>query len=328
MDFMIDRSLPIPVRQQLKGLVEFAVACGELQPGDILPSVRDLAHKLGIAPMTVSQAYADLRDLGLVTTRAGAGTFVTDNPGGHASASASLSTLHDQIDRLIDDGLALGLRTSDLASLIHARLAGRAQHGGRKSIAMVGLFHRTTARYAKVLAAQLGPAATVEPTTIASLQRHAAVRARIAACDLVVTFFNKRNEVASLIPAAQVTAIHFVPSEETRVALAAIPAGHRILLLARVPEFLPIMKVGVMRFASGAGTMQFATDSADEIAAAARSVDCVIFASGTESSLQYLPAGLPTVEYKHVPDPHDVRAKIEPILSAWAEAPIHRKIRG
>ncbi|MDX3809419.1 GntR family transcriptional regulator [Bosea thiooxidans] len=315
MDFTIDRSLPIPVRQQLKGLIEFAVACGELRPGEALPSVRDLAHELGIAPMTVSQTYADLKGLGLLTTRAGAGTFVTESSGGNPGFSASLTSLHRQIDQLIDDGLALGLRTADLASLINARLAGRARHGRHKSIAIVGLFQRTTARYAKLLAAQVGPSATVEPTTIASLQRYAIIRSRIAASDLVVTFFNKRNEVASLLPGAHVTAIHFIPAEETRDALAAIPDGHRVLLLARVAEFLPIMKAGVMRFARGVGTIQFATDTAEEIASAARSVDSVIFASGTETSLQYLPAGMHTIEYKHVPDPGDIRTKIESILS-------------
>lgn len=327
MDFFIDRTLPIPVRQQLKGLIEFAVACGNLNPGEALPSVRDLALQLGIAPMTVSQAYGELKALGLLTTRAGSGTFVTHSPGGaQAEASALLSALHDQIDRLIDDGLALGLRSVDLASLINARLAGRARHGRRKRIAIVGLFQRTTARYAKLLTTQLGPGATVEPTTISSLRRHSAVRARIAASDLVVTFFNKRNEVASLLPATQVTAIHFIPADETRAAIAAIPVGHRVLLVARIPEFLPIMKAGIARFAPHVGTIQFAGDAADEVAVAAHSVDSVVFASGTESSLQQLPAGLTTIEYQHVPDPSEIQAKIGPIISSRCDIPHDPKI--
>jgi DNA-binding transcriptional regulator YhcF (GntR family) len=36
-----------------------ADACGELAAGERLPSVRDLAEAVGVAPMTVSQVYRD-----------------------------------------------------------------------------------------------------------------------------------------------------------------------------------------------------------------------------------------------------------------------------
>jgi GntR family transcriptional regulator len=49
-----------------------------LQPGDALPSVRQLAADLGINPNTVKQAYRELEREGLVHVRRGQGTFVTD----------------------------------------------------------------------------------------------------------------------------------------------------------------------------------------------------------------------------------------------------------
>ena len=59
MEFFVDRELPVPLRTQLQGLIEYGIACGELAPGEILPSVRELAEKVGVAPMTVSQVYVD-----------------------------------------------------------------------------------------------------------------------------------------------------------------------------------------------------------------------------------------------------------------------------
>ncbi|CAI0828003.1 aminotransferase class I/II-fold pyridoxal phosphate-dependent enzyme [Serratia grimesii] len=53
---------------------------GDLQPGDLLPPVRQLAGELGVNPNTVASAYAKLRDAGLVATRGRAGTQVLEQP--------------------------------------------------------------------------------------------------------------------------------------------------------------------------------------------------------------------------------------------------------
>lgn len=314
MDFTIDRTLPISIRQQLKGLIEYAIACGDAAPGEPLPSVRDLAHALGVAPMTVSQVYAELKGLGLIETRAGSGTFVAESGSEPLRAQQNFAALHGRIDALIDEGLALGLRTSDLASLIHARLAARARHGRRKSIAIVGLFQPTTARYARLIAEQIGPAATVEPSTIDMIQRNPATRSRIASSDLVLTFVNRRREVASLLPGARVAGIRFIPAEETRQALAAIAPCARLLLVAAVPEFLPIMKAGVIRFAGPATLLTAIAGSADGVASLAAEADALVYASGTDDVFAAMRLALPTIEYRHIPDPEDVRLRIAPLL--------------
>ena len=42
MEFAVDHSLPVALGVQLRGLIEYGVACGQLMPGDRLPSVRDM----------------------------------------------------------------------------------------------------------------------------------------------------------------------------------------------------------------------------------------------------------------------------------------------
>jgi DNA-binding transcriptional regulator YhcF (GntR family) len=310
MNFTIDRALPIPIRQQLKGLIEYGIACGDLAPGQGLPSVRDLARSLGVAPLTVSKVYADLKKLGLVATQAGARTLVAEKDAEPHPGGAGLAALHGRIDALIEEGLSLGLRTPELAAMIHARLAAHTRPRRGASVVMVGLFPAATARYARLIAGQLGRRATVRPVTIDTLRRKPALQARIASADLVVTFVNRRHEVSQLLPGADVIAIRFVPATETRIALAAIPAGTRILLAAHLPEFLPIMKAGVARFVEPGCTIAAMAGDPESLADQAAQAGILVYASGTEEALLHVPPSLPVIEYRHIPDPADVAGRI------------------
>ena len=62
--------------REIRADFETKIAAGELATGDQLPSVRDLAHHLGVAPATVSAAYRELRLRGFVTGRGRQGTRV------------------------------------------------------------------------------------------------------------------------------------------------------------------------------------------------------------------------------------------------------------
>lgn len=76
----IDPRSPTPLYEQIAARVRLAVAAGELEPEDSLPSVRKLAGTLRVNPATVVQAYRELAADGFVEMRHGAGTFVTEVP--------------------------------------------------------------------------------------------------------------------------------------------------------------------------------------------------------------------------------------------------------
>jgi DNA-binding transcriptional MocR family regulator len=72
----IDQSSPVSIRDQLVVRIAEAVKSGELGEGYRLPPSRQLADELSLNRNTVAAAYAELRRLGLVRSRVGAGTFV------------------------------------------------------------------------------------------------------------------------------------------------------------------------------------------------------------------------------------------------------------
>ena len=71
----IDAASPDWPYQQVAARIRERIRAGELGPR--LPSYMNLAHELGVSPMTVQRAIGVLRDEGLVVTYPGRGTFVT-----------------------------------------------------------------------------------------------------------------------------------------------------------------------------------------------------------------------------------------------------------
>jgi GntR family transcriptional regulator len=64
----VDASVASPPFLQIFEQIRALIERGELRAGEALPTVRQLAGDLGVAPNTVARAYADLRAEGLVMT--------------------------------------------------------------------------------------------------------------------------------------------------------------------------------------------------------------------------------------------------------------------
>jgi GntR family transcriptional regulator len=67
-----------PIYGQIADRVKFAVAGGALRPGEMVPSVRDLAKQLVVNPNTVARAYRDLQAEGLLESVRGMGLQVAE----------------------------------------------------------------------------------------------------------------------------------------------------------------------------------------------------------------------------------------------------------
>lgn len=74
--FRLDRSSGVPAYRQLVDQVRQALRLGLLEPGDQLPTVRDVVKQIAINPNTVHRAYRDLEHQGLTEGRPGSGTFI------------------------------------------------------------------------------------------------------------------------------------------------------------------------------------------------------------------------------------------------------------
>jgi GntR family transcriptional regulator len=78
--FRIDAGSDVPIYRQLVQQVRRDVMLGRLQPGDQLPSVKEVVDALSVNPNTVVKAFSELEHQGMVVRRQGVGTFVSAAP--------------------------------------------------------------------------------------------------------------------------------------------------------------------------------------------------------------------------------------------------------
>lgn len=117
-EFRLSERSGVPTYLQLVQQVRQAVRLGMLQPGDQLPTVKEVVGRLAINPNTVLKAYRELDHEGLVEGRRGQGTFVSRTlkptpPTDYVSLRAALL-------RWISHARAEGLDEDDIAALVAA----------------------------------------------------------------------------------------------------------------------------------------------------------------------------------------------------------------
>ncbi|GAA3412561.1 GntR family transcriptional regulator [Paenibacillus hodogayensis] len=76
MKIIISNASDPPIYQQIKNQIKDAILHGELQEGEMLPSIRALANDLHVSVLTTRRVYDELEAEGFITTRAGKGSFV------------------------------------------------------------------------------------------------------------------------------------------------------------------------------------------------------------------------------------------------------------
>ena len=86
MKLRLDPRSAVPPYEQLRVQLTQLIARGSLAPGDRLPTVRQLAADLALAPGTVQRAYRELESAGLVRTQGRHGTTVAAVRGRGSSA--------------------------------------------------------------------------------------------------------------------------------------------------------------------------------------------------------------------------------------------------
>jgi GntR family transcriptional regulator len=118
----VDLTSPVPPFEQIRAQLAEAIARGALEPGARLPTVRQLAADLDVAPNTVGRAYRALEEAALVRTAGRHGTVVAD--AAPVTRSRRRAALREAAERYRADVARLGFTVEDAMRALQDRPSG------------------------------------------------------------------------------------------------------------------------------------------------------------------------------------------------------------
>ena len=120
MHLTIDTKDRRPIYQQVADGFRALIASGELQEGQKLPPVRQIAADLGVNLNTIAVAYRELQDDGLIVVRHGSGATVAPRTASKQSDVELRRPLRSALTQM----LLSGLQRREILSMVQDELRG------------------------------------------------------------------------------------------------------------------------------------------------------------------------------------------------------------
>ena len=104
MNVIVSNSSDVPLYMQIKEQIKDAILKGELEDGELLPSIRNFANDIQVSVLTIRRVYEEL-EKGFAVSQAGRGTFVS---------MGNLELLRDSKRRIIEQDLQKAVHNAKL----------------------------------------------------------------------------------------------------------------------------------------------------------------------------------------------------------------------
>jgi GntR family transcriptional regulator len=122
MFFAIEFSDGLAIYEQIVRQVKYAVAGGALKPGELVPSVRELARELAINPNTVARAYRELQGDRVLDTVRGTGLEVASGAA-ERCRNERIKLIRARLKQVLAEAKRSGLDGADLRALVDKELS-------------------------------------------------------------------------------------------------------------------------------------------------------------------------------------------------------------
>jgi len=125
----IDFRSGVPIYIQIMDQVKHMIAAGELNPGDQLPTVRQLAADLRVNFNTVARSYKLLDEAGVISTQHGRGTYILELPSEENGARMRFQDLLRLTRQYLYDVDRLGYEPDEVHEIFESILQYWLQNG-------------------------------------------------------------------------------------------------------------------------------------------------------------------------------------------------------
>ncbi|WP_019499778.1 GntR family transcriptional regulator [Pseudanabaena sp. PCC 6802] len=125
--FFIKADSEISASTQLYDQLSFAITTRQYQPGQQLPSTRQLAQWTGLHRNTINKVYQQLKQTGMVEARGGSGIYVSDRNSNTSASELPLKLLRECLDKMLAAGCSLAKAKELMSREVDWRLSFNAQ---------------------------------------------------------------------------------------------------------------------------------------------------------------------------------------------------------
>jgi GntR family transcriptional regulator len=132
-DIEINFQTHIPIYIQVMDQIKHKIAAGELNPGDQLPTVRQLAADLRVNFNTIARAYRLLDEASIISTQHGRGTYILELPDEEAIEKLRQQTLLSLADHFLTEAHRLGHSPKEVKAILNKKLKLWEQDGSPPS---------------------------------------------------------------------------------------------------------------------------------------------------------------------------------------------------
>lgn len=129
MQITIEPNNGIPIYEQVVRQIKYSVAEGVVLPGQVIPSVREMAKQLALNPNTVQRAYLQLQEEDVLQALRGRGMVVAQGAKRRCVTDRQ-QLLAERLSAVLDEAIQSGLSAERIREMFEAALKNLRRDSG------------------------------------------------------------------------------------------------------------------------------------------------------------------------------------------------------
>lgn len=223
LELQLHRKAGIPLYVQVQTLIKDLIREGLWEPGSKIPTERKLAEQLSVSRNTISMAFRDLENQGILVCYQGRGTFVAESDE-VLRLNSRKERLLKIIDIAIEEAIALGFNIGDFTAITLDRAREKKRILSRVNIVLIECNREQVEYFAKELAHSVG--VIINPILLGDLEsKPHQFLSIIRKADIVITTLFHLQRVKEIVGdiGPEIISIALSPLLDSIVHIARIP---------------------------------------------------------------------------------------------------------
>ena len=236
-EIVINKQSGVPLYIQVKKQIMNLIRSSSLKVGFKMPTERELSQKLSVSRNTISMAYNELEQEGVIKSYQGRGTFVVEE-----AETWKVHNIKEKIIRFVDLGfeeaLETGMDSDEFLEIVYQRVKEKKELMRK----LVAVYVECNGEQAKFFSKQLSKSTNmnVSPLVIDDLRKmDKATKELLERTQVIIATFNHVNEVAELVHdyGKEVLGVAISAEMESIVKIARYPQKSKFGFICLTEEF-------------------------------------------------------------------------------------------